>query len=68
MLVVKKSQIMYIFPKKCINICENHNKSGHIDNCSCVKGELVSSASKIVYRTSSTRFRIRVLLTTCSMR
>ena len=64
----EKSQIMYILPQKSIIICENHNKSGHFDNCSYVKGELITSAREIMYRTSSTRFRIRVLLTTCSMR
>ena len=43
----------------------NHNKSGHIDNCSYVIGESVNFVSKLLYRTSSTilQFKLQVSVT-----
>ena len=39
---------------------ENHNKSGPIDNCSYIKGELISLVSKLTNQISSTRFQLLV--------
>lgn len=42
---------------------ENHNKSGHTDNCSYVKGEFASVVSKLTYRTSTAMLKLWVLVT-----
>lgn len=50
--------------RKGYNENENHNTSAHVDNCSCVKVELVlvQFCKLLIYKSSSTIFKLEVLV------